>query len=315
LGSSRRLLLLRKPLEALEVRQLAHALWEKWELLGRGRRQVEELAAVHERLRREVEAREQLEARLAQAQRLESLGRMASGLAHELNNPLSVVVASLGLLRSEFEAKAAGAQGLMEDPRELKEVCVDALTGAERIRRLIHDMRLFSHLYGQQKEPVDVREALEQVLEGLGGLREEVRVELDFQEVPPVLASVVGLEQVFQRLVLNALQAVEGKPGGGGWVRLSTRGGEGGQVEVEVRDNGVGISPEHQQRLFEPFFTTRPPGSGTGLGLFICRGLVRALGGDITVESRPGEGATFRVLLPRAPQEGVEVGALSGSVL
>jgi len=312
LGSSQRLLILRKPFDTIEVRQMAHALAEKWDLLRRSHQQMEALShAVRERtreledtnarLRHEMEDRARLETRLAQAQRLESLGRLAAGLAHEINNPLSVVIASVGLLRSECDAKLAGQQSMVDDTEELKDVCSDAMMGAERIRRIVNDIRLFSHLDGQPRSRVDVHEALEHALSGVGGVNKAVRVEREFHEVPAVWASLSGLEQVFLGLLLNAVQAVQetSEPR----VRVVTQAGEDGWVRVEVRDNGRGIASEHLHRIFDPFFTTKPAGSGTGLGLSICYGIITGLGGDISVESQPGVGSTFRVLLPRAPEE------------
>jgi signal transduction histidine kinase len=312
LGSSQRLLILRKPFDTIEVRQMAHALAEKWDLLRRSHQQMEALShAVRERtreledtnarLRHEMEDRARLETRLAQAQRLESLGRLAAGLAHEINNPLSVVIASVGLLRSECDAKLTGQQSLLDDTEEMKDVCSDAMLGAERIRRIVNDIRLFSHLDGQPRSRVDVHEALEHALGGVGGVNKAVKVVRDFHEVPAVWASLSGLEQVFLGLLLNAVQAVQDKSEPS--VRVVTQAGEDGWVRVEVQDNGRGIAAEHLHRIFDPFFTTKPAGSGTGLGLSICYGIITGLGGDISVESQVGVGSTFRVLLPRAPEE------------
>jgi signal transduction histidine kinase len=312
LGSSQRLLILRKPFDTIEVRQMAHALAEKWDLLRRSHQQMEalshavsertrELEDTNARLRHEMEDRARLETRLAQAQRLESLGRLAAGLAHEINNPLSVVIASVGLLRSECDSKLAGQQSLLDDTEELKDVCSDAMLGAERIRRIVNDIRLFSHLDGQPRSRVDVHEAVEHALSGVSSLSKEVRMVRDFHEVPAVWASLSGLEQVFLGLLLNAVQAVQGKQDAS--VRVVTQLGEDGWVRVEVHDNGRGIAPEHLHRIFDPFFTTKPAGSGTGLGLSICYGIITGLGGDISVESKPGVGSTFRVQLPRAPEE------------
>jgi signal transduction histidine kinase len=130
-------------------------------------------------------------------------------------------------------------------------------------------------------------------------LRSGIRVVRDFQEVPLVLGSDHGLGQVFLNLIINATHALAGRPEPS--LHVGLRQGEDGRVEVEVRDNGCGISPEHLGRLFEPFFTTKPVGTGTGLGLSICHGIVTRLGGDITVDSVLGRGTAFRVLLPVAP--------------
>ncbi|MFL5351838.1 sensor histidine kinase, partial [Archangium sp.] len=136
-------------------------------------------------------------------------------------------------------------------------------------------------------------------------LRSGVRLVRDFQEVPHVLGSEHGLGQVFLNLLVNAAHALRGREEP--FIRLGIVRREDGQVAVEVQDNGCGIPAEHLSRLFEPFFTTKPVGTGTGLGLSICHGIVTRLGGDISVDSAPGQGTTFRVVLPAAETRAVEL--------
>ncbi|EPX64260.1 hypothetical protein D187_005394 [Cystobacter fuscus DSM 2262] len=310
LGISQRLLILRKPFDNIEVRQLAHALSEKWSLLRQSHKRMEdlkqevqewtrELAVANDRLRKEMEDRARLEARLVQAQRLEALGRLTAGLAHEINNPLSVIMASVGFLRSELDESTKGGRPV--DASELSDVCADALIGAERILRIVNDFRLFSRLDGEPQKQVDLRDVLDHALSGASyNLGPRARVIRDFQDIPPVWGSEQGLEQVFLGLLNNAGYAI--KEGAEPQVSISAHLRE-DWVLVEVRDNGVGIAPEHLGRIFDPFFTTKPPGTGTGLGLSICYGIVSGLGGAIEVDSTPGKGSTFRVKLPRAPAE------------
>jgi signal transduction histidine kinase len=297
LGLSQRLLILRKPFDGIEVRQLAYSLTEKWELLHRSQLQMEDLArAVDERTRQLDEAH----ARLTRVQRLEALGRLSAGLAHEINNPLSFILANLGYLRSTLEEspQQLGTAVL----QELREVCDESIEGAERIRRIIHRIKLFSRLDDAPLTRVDVHEVLEHALgEARTLLGPTVHVERDFKQVPGVHASEPGLQQVFFGLLANAAQALKDNPQPR--IRVATHLQEDGRVVVEVQDNGKGIAPEHLSRIFEPFFTTKSPGSSTGLGLSVCYGIVTGLGGDITADSAPGQGATFRVLLPRVPVE------------
>ncbi len=304
LGLSQRLLILRKPFDNIEVRQLAHALTEKWELLRQSHERMEDLARAVEqanaRLRDEMEEKARLEVRLAQSQRLEALGRLSAGLAHEINNPLSVIMASVGFLRSELDA---GASDRPPDTEELREVCSDALVGAERILRLVNDFRLFSRLDGQPQGPVDLNEVLEHTMMAASSkLGPHVRVVRDFQQLPPVWGSEQGLEQVFLGLLDNAGHALRKGQPAEPTVRITARLRDDDSVGVEVVDNGCGIAPEHLTRIFDPFFTTRSPGEGTGLGLSICHGIVTGFGGELSVESTPGQGATFRVKLPRSTE-------------
>ncbi|MDY7226789.1 sensor histidine kinase [Hyalangium rubrum] len=295
LGLSQRLLILRKPFDGIEVRQLAYALTEKWELLHRSQLRMEDLArAVDERTRQLAAAH----AQITQHQRLKALGRLSGALAHEINNPLSFILANLGYLRSALEGSPPHLGPA--EVQELREVCAESTEGAERIRRIIQNIKLFSRLDDAPPTRVDVHEVLEQALgEARNELGPNVQVVREFQAIPRVHASETGLQQVFFGLLANAAQALKESPQPR--VRISTYLQEDGRVAVEVQDNGKGIAAEHVNRIFEPFFTTKRMGSSSGLGLSVCYGIVSGLGGDITVDSAPGQGATFRVLLPQAP--------------
>jgi len=298
LGISQRLLILRKPFDSIEVRQMAHALSEKWELLHRDRRRMQELELANARLRQEAEERKALESQLAHAQRLEALGQLAAGMAHEVNNPLSFIMANLNHVCRELTARQA-----QEDVGELQEACHDALRGCERIRRLVQDVRVFGRASHAATNPVDVGEVMTEAL-AMASITQVpgLRLVKELQPVPPALADEHGLGQVFLNLLINATQALKGKGGPAEPVIRVVMGSHSdGRVKVEIQDNGPGIAPEHLGRIFEPFFTTKPVGEGTGLGLSICHGIISGLGGELTVESQPGQGATFRVLLPAAP--------------
>jgi signal transduction histidine kinase len=309
LGLSQRLLILRKPFDNIEVRQLAHALTEKWDLLRQShrrmadlKREVEEwtreLALANDRLRQEMEDRAKLEVRLAQAQRLEALGRLTAGLAHEINNPLSVIMASVGFLRAELDDQIAGKRDL--DAPEMREVCSDALIGADRILRIVNDFRLFSRLDGQPPTRVELKDVLDHALSAASYNLGKAQVVRDVPDSLVVHGTEAGLEQVFIGLLNNCGYALQGNAEPR--VTLTGRQREDGWVVVEVKDNGTGIAPEHISRIFDPFFTTKPPGTGTGLGLSIVYGIVSGLGGAIEVESSPGQGATFRVKLQRSTE-------------
>ncbi|MDC0713548.1 ATP-binding protein [Stigmatella sp. ncwal1] len=295
LGLSQRLLILRKPFDGIEVRQLAYSLTEKWELLLRSRLRMEDLARAIEERTRQLEA---VNTRLAQAQRLEALGRLSAGLAHEINNPLSFILANLGHLRSTLETEPSRLQP--EEVQELRDACDESLEGAERIRRIIQNIKLFSRLDQAPRTQVDLHEVLEQALsEAQELIGPSTRLVRELEAVPMVCASETGLQQVFSGLLVNAAYALKEsvrEP----QLRVATRLQEDGRVVVEIQDNGQGIAPEHLSRIFEPFFTTKQRvGKSSGMGLSVCYGIVTGLGGDITVESTLGQGTTFRVLLPR----------------
>ncbi len=299
LGISQRLLILHKPFDSIEVRQIAHALSEKWELLRRDRSRLVELEQANARLRQETEERMQLELQLAQAQKLEALGRLAAGLAHEVNNPLSFIISNLNHVQRELAVLASAQPSACLE--ELQESCHDALHGCARIQRLVQDVRGFSRAKGDPDGPVDMHGVLEEALSMANPSQVPgLRVERELNPVPPIVADGHGLGQVFLNLIINALHAVANGPAEPR-IRVATGLHEDGRVWAEVQDNGRGIAPEHLGRIFDPFFTTKPPGVGTGLGLFICHGIITGFGGELSVESQPGQGATFRILLPAAP--------------
>ena len=301
LETSERLLILRKPFDSIEVRQMAHALCEKWELLRASHERMADLAhQVAERTR----ALEEANARLLHAQKLEALGRMSAGLAHEVNNPLSYVLSNMRHVLDGLAALPCPPEGL-ERREELREACQDALLGAERIARIVQDVRVFARVDDPPRERVAVHRVVEYALSMVSeSLRSGIQLVRDFQSVPPVLGSDHALGQVFLNLLVNAVHALRGRPEPR--LRVGIRGLGDGRVAVEVQDNGCGIPAEHLGRLFEPFFTTKPAGTGTGLGLSICHGIVTRLGGEIQVESTPQHGTLFRVVLAAVPVDAAQ---------
>lgn len=305
LGVNQRLLILRKPFDNIEVRQMAHALAQKWDLSRQSRRREEELAqavkertqeleAANARLRQELEDRAKLEAKLAQSQRREALGRLASGMANEISSPLGFVSTNLNHLRLALEKHNGG----LEDPEELLDACRDAILGTERLKRIVQDVKLFARVGPQPGIAVEVRKALDEAFaRAAPSLGSRIQRVVELREVPPVLASEEGLAHVLVNLLVNAAQALpESHPEPRIRISLSSQGPD---VLLEVQDNGSGIEAEHLEHIFEPFYTTKPGGSG--LGLSICHSIITGFGGDITVESTPGKGTTFRIKLPKAP--------------
>ncbi len=237
----------------------------------------------------------ELEARLAIADRMASIGTLVAGMGHEINNPLTYVLANLEWLKRQ--------RGAVADPKEL-ELIDGALEGAERIRQVVANLRSFSRTSEGGAGPVEVRPLLESALRlAHNELRHRAAVETRFGAVPRVTAPEGRLGQVFLNLLVNAAQAIPEGQSRDNRVTVTTRTDEAGRAVIEVSDTGMGIEPELLPRIFEPFVTTKPIGAGTGLGLFICRNVVQALGGEIDVRSHPGQGATFRVTLPPAANQ------------
>lgn len=231
-------------------------------------------------------AKRQLEAekRATAADRLATLGTLASGVAHEVNNPLTVLLASLRFLREQGDW--SGENG---------EAIADAMDAADRIRLICSDMTAAAHA-GDDRIPTDLNLVIAASLRLTAAqLRSKGDVLKELEAIPRVLASAPRLTQVFTNLLVNAAQATPDGPGQR--IRIASR-REGGLVSVEICDTGSGIDAAIAQRIFDPFYTTKPPGKGTGLGLWVCRQIVEAHGGRIGLAQTPGYATTFRVELP-----------------
>lgn len=248
---------------------------------------------------RDITERAHMQAQLLQVERLATVGLLAAGTAHEINNPLAYVLLNLQRLRSGL-AKVQGGPS----PAELGELSAAiemSIEGASRVQAIVRDLNQFSRSDDSQLLPVDVHRALDFALAmAEPQIATSARLTRDFGEAPPVRASETRLSQVFLNLIINAAHAVADAPGSRGEIRVVTRTSPSGQAVVEVHDTGPGIAPDARRRIFEPFYTTKAPGRGTGLGLTICHDIVTTLAGSIEVESSEGGGSLFRVLLPSA---------------
>jgi signal transduction histidine kinase/CheY-like chemotaxis protein len=249
---------------------------------------------------RDVTLERAAQEQLMVSDRMASIGTLAAGVAHEINNPLTSVVANLGLAvagAKELES-AVGCSPLLT---EIRECLGEARDGTNRVRFIVKDLRLFSRAEEDRRGPVDVERVMESTLRMASNeIRHRARVVKEYGIVPLVDANEARLGQVFLNLVVNAAQAMPEGRANTNEIRVLTATDETGRVVVEVRDTGSGMNPEALAKVFVPFFTTKAAGIGTGLGLAICHRIVTGLGGEITVDSKVGVGTTFRVFLPLA---------------
>jgi signal transduction histidine kinase len=250
----------------------------------------------------DITARAGLQNQLLQAERLASVGLLAAGVAHEINNPLAYVLLHLERLRhglGELQAERSDDAQLAALAQSV-EVCLE---GSQRVHEIVYNLcRVARNDTEEVQTPVAVSRVLTFAIAlASPAVRRRATIVCDFGQVPPVLASEARLNQIFLNLIINAAHAIpEGAPDDNE-IRLVTRTDDGGRAVIEVHDTGVGIPAANLQHIFDPFFTTKAPGEGTGLGLAICHGITTSLGGEIVVESHLGEGSVFRVTLPPAP--------------
>jgi len=253
----------------------------------------------------DVTEKRRLQERVLLADRMASLGTLAAGVAHEMNNPLAAVSMNAEHLADQLRELAGGSPS--GRVRELVEIVGDIRDGAERVRKIIRGLKSFARADEETRVPLDVRRVVDVAVGmSMNEIRHRARLRREQGHVPLVDADEGRLAQVFINLLVNAAQAIpEGKANENEiTIRIDTD--SEGWVVVEIRDTGEGIPAAIRGRVFDPFFTTKPIGVGSGLGLSISDGIVRSLGGEIGVESTPGQGTVFRVRLPASNASSTE---------
>lgn len=294
---------------------------ERRSLLRASRRYKEELEQhIRELAGRKAEL-ERLQAQIVHSEKMASLGQLAAGIAHELNNPagfingnmdlLAECIASLNRVWSLYQtaplpddvaAQIAAIKheiGYEDALEDMRSIIADCREGAGRIRDVVLNLRVFSRLDEAEFKRADIHEGIESTIRLLSRFYSSGQITLrrDYGELPLVNCYAGQLNQVWMNLLINAAQAIEGP----GEVQVTTR-FDGKMVRVTVSDTGSGIAPELLNKIFDPFFTTKPVGEGTGLGLSITYGIIERHGGSIVVESRQGAGATFIITFPAETQ-------------
>jgi signal transduction histidine kinase len=327
-----RLLILKKPFDNIEVRQLASALTAKWEMTQQAALQIDQLEeAVAERTRKLTQAnaalqaqmaeRQQLQAQLVQNEKLASIGQLAAGVAHEINNPIGYIFSNFSTLetylgglfemldayeRAEQHLSSPQAASALAGLREriqlgylrddVPDLMRESCEGIGRVRQIVQDLKDFSRIdAGQEWLWADLHKGIDSTLNiATSEVRYKADVVKAYGEIPQIRCLPSQINQVVMNLVVNAAHAMGTKRG-----QITIRTGSAGdQVWFEVADDGCGIPPENLSRIFDPFFTTKPVGQGTGLGLSLSYGIVQKHGGRIEVDSTPGRGTCFRVTLP-----------------
>ncbi len=245
-----------------------------------------ELAMLGRSFNSMVETLHQTQQELLHKEKLASMGQLAAGVAHEINNPLGTILLLTDVMHKEATE---------DDPRreDLKMIVKETI----RCKNIVADLLNFARQQEVLAQETEIHPLLEQVIEEVSHQPSFTGVEIVRQfspELPPIQADPAQLQQVFINLLNNAAEAIEQ----GGTITLATRPLNSQWVEIRVSDTGCGIPEESLDKLFTPFFTTKPPGKGTGLGLSIIYGIIKMHRGQIAVQSQVGQGTTFTVTLP-----------------
>jgi two-component system, NtrC family, sensor kinase len=264
-------------------------------------RQAHDKIQMDETHRRETEFRAKMDKQMIATERLAALGTLAAGVAHEINNPLSIIKQSVTWLSLRIEKSDSAGPTRAELEKTLKHID----TAVDRARRITHQLLGSARQTENHFSEIDLERLTDDALHLIARSSADAGISLE-RKLDPSLKSVWGnpdsLRQVLTNLLVNAVHATPE----GGAITIATE-DRGGDFNLSVTDTGVGIPEEHLHRIFEPFFTTKPAGEGTGLGLYVTRSILDALGGTITVESRVGRGTRVCVRLPKAPTKGTEI--------
>jgi PAS domain S-box-containing protein len=248
---------------------------------------------------RDVTELKRLHEQVLLAERMSSLGILAAGVAHEINNPLTVVIANLDATLEQCRVIERSAREVPPYLAEMTETIEDCLAAADRVREIVSNLKVFSRPDEVSRSPVDLRAVVRLSLKLIkNDLRYRATLVTEYGDVPLVLGNEARLGQVVLNLLVNAAQSMPEGQDEQNTITVRTRTHRSGCALLEICDTGPGIPDDVMEHIFEPFFTTKPIGVGTGLGLAICRQIVTGFGGEIAVDSELGKGTRFRVFLP-----------------
>ena len=289
------LLILRKPFDPIEVRQLAASLTEKWH---RGRELANQLADLEARVQREVARR--LATELASSQKFEQLGRLTAGIAHDLSTPAQYISSAVELME-ELTVEISATHQLPQLP-SMQAALAEAMHGSARLRTMISTMRNYMHTKSDEIEPLDINQQICLAAElARAEYCKDAELELELTTLPAINGLPDQVGRAVMNLIVNAAHAIREKTKGSsrGKITISSEARD-GTIVVAVSDTGTGIAPEHRDRMFQQFFTTKPRGEGTGQGLAMVRATMERHGGAVRFESTLGEGTRFVLEFPTA---------------
>jgi two-component system NtrC family sensor kinase len=338
LGNSDNLLILKKPFESVEVLQMANALVHKWNSTAQAKMKLAdmeeqitqrtlELSTKNQQLESKIAELNQTRSQLIQSEKLASIGQLAAGIAHEINNPLGFIHSNLDVLSNYIVGirKVMQAEDQLTDLikhanidndninthvneldslrskldmayifNDMPDLISEALSGTARVKEIVADLKDYTHMNQQSMGLEDINHLIEQAISiSSNETKHHFKIVKNFSPLPKINCWRSKLIQVVLNLLLNANQAISQD----GTVEIATK-YEKNQIKIRVKDNGCGIKTQDLDKIFDPFFTTKEIGTGTGLGLHICHSIITSHGGTLSATSQPGQGSCFTISLP-----------------
>jgi Signal transduction histidine kinase regulating C4-dicarboxylate transport system len=324
LGESDQLLILKKPFGDLQLRQMVHAMIRQWQLVRESQSVMQFFAQQNQELDAANQKLQEIQTQLLQSEKMSSIGQLAAGVAHEINNPIGFIKSNLNSLKSYSEdllrlisayekaEEAIVSEDTLMNLHSIKQqidldylksdvlaLLAESAEGIERVKKIVQDLKDFSYpdKNADNWQWANLQSGLESTLNIVyNELKYKAEIVKEYAELPEIYCLLSQLNQVFVNLLINAAHAINDH----GVITIKT-GTEDDKVWVEVADTGSGIPEDKLNKIFDPFYTTKPLGKGTGLGLAISYGIIKKHNGEIVVHSQVGQGTTFRVVLPINP--------------
>jgi len=268
------------------------------------------------RLKKSMEEKDRILAMVEQKEKLANLGELVSGIAHEINNPLAFISSNLSNL-NKFIQKILqlievysqldlpdSVKATIEEQKQsmnydylqtrVQELVQRSLMGTDRMKKILMDLKNFSRMATPETSKANINEAIDLTVKLMSfQFKEKIQIITDYGNIPDIDCNIEKLNQVFMNLLINASHAVSEK----GEIHIQTFEKD-NQVIIQIKDNGSGIPEDVMHNIFNPFFTTKEKGVGTGMGLYICRNIINQHKGSIVVDSIVGQGTTFTITLP-----------------
>jgi len=303
---------------------------ENTRLSAERQQQMEALRAEKEEQKVLIRKLQDAQQQVLQADKMASIGQLAAGVAHEINNPVGYISSNLGSLKrySQDMIRVLGAYeeverqfgpapavdcvralkdevGLNHLLQDMPSLLEETQEGLSRVKQIVQDLKEFSHVDEADWQWADLHKGIDSTLNIVNNeIKYKADVVKDYGDLPAVECIASQLNQVFMNLLVNAAQAIPER----GTITIRTATDSRDWICIAISDTGSGISPEHMARIFDPLFTTKPVGQGTGLGLSLSYSIVSKHGGRIEVETEKGRGTTFRVWLPVRQQQAMAQG-------